>query len=190
MHGGHKGAEGFKGCVCLSLPASTALTLTIGGIWMLIKLAADFVSVRARASGADLQGLEGKSGMKEGEGVPLWKAGRDSLSVTQQKTSKPVCRWRRGGWGKVTICLITEKLELSSVLDGSERDCSWSCRSRSAASLIGLIEREDDSRMAAHYLHYKGISVGFREINGFWVSAEILMNVRARDVWWTKLVLF
>lgn len=38
---------------------------------MLIKLAADFVSVRTRASGADLQGLEGKSGMKEGEGVPL-----------------------------------------------------------------------------------------------------------------------
>lgn len=62
-------------------------------------------------------------------------------------------------------CLIMEKLERSSVLDGSERDCSWSCRS--AASLIGLIEREDDSRMAVHYLHYKGISVGFREINGF-----------------------
>lgn len=61
--------------------------------------------------------------------------------------------------------LIIKKLELSSVLDGSERDCSWSCRS--TASLIGLIEKEDDSRMAAHYLHYKGISVGFREINGF-----------------------
>lgn len=89
--------------------------------------------------------------------------------------------------GRLRVVLLWRSLNCHLYLMEA-RDCSWSCRNR--ASLTGLIEREDDSRMAAHYLHYKEISVGFKEINGFWVSTEILMNVRDGDVRWIKLVLF